>query len=42
MSFVQLIGALLVLSDIKDVGKFDRIHHWHLGAALLLFGQWKK
>ena len=39
MSLMQLIGALLVLSDINDVGKFDRIHHWHVGAALLLFGR---
>lgn len=39
MTTVQLLGVLLLLSDGKDIGKFDRIHHWHIGAALLLFGK---
>ena len=37
-NIVKFIGALLMLSDIKDLGKFDRFHHWMLGAGLVIFG----
>jgi hypothetical protein len=32
------IGALLLLDDSKDIGKMDRLHHWHIGAALTALG----
>jgi len=31
-----MLGAYLVLDDIDDLGEFDRIHHWQIGAAMLL------
>lgn len=44
---IDAIGALLVIDDYKDYGKFDRIHHWFIGelmreGALLLYvvGAW--
>jgi hypothetical protein len=33
---LQLLGAYLVLDDIDDLGKLDRIHHWQIGAAMVL------
>jgi len=41
MNIVQVFGLFLVLHDTvvhKDLLKFDRVHHWHLGAALYLLG----
>jgi len=39
-SLIQMLGLFLVLSDIKDAipPKFDRLHHYHVGAAILLLG----
>ena len=31
-------GASMIVDDIKDVGKFDRIHHWHWGLILFIVG----
>jgi len=39
MTFLQWIGAFLILTDWKDVPKIDRLHHWQLGAALLFLGK---
>jgi hypothetical protein len=30
-----LIGVAVIISDIVDVGKIDRFHHWQLGAGIL-------
>lgn len=41
MTIWQVIGVFLFLDDTirnKDFGKFDRLHHYHLGLALILFG----
>ena len=38
MSFLQFIGLLLLLDDIRDIGKLDRLHHYHLGLALVFLG----
>ena len=34
----QFLGLVVMLSDLKDIGKFDRLHHWHLGALMILVG----
>lgn len=34
--WLKLAGALLLLSDLKDVPKTDRVHHWQIGLLLLL------
>ena len=31
-------GASMIIDDIKDVGKFDRIHHWMYGVVLFIVG----
>jgi len=31
-------GVVLVLTDLNDVGKVDRVHHWQIGAFLILLG----
>ena len=41
MTLMQFIGLMLLLHDsIKhgDFGKFDRLHHWQIGAVLLVIG----
>ena len=30
-----LLGLYLIADDIEDIGEFDRVHHWQVGAALL-------
>jgi hypothetical protein len=41
MTIWQILGALLFLDDTviryHDFGKFDHVHHWHIGVALMLF-----
>lgn len=39
-SLIQMFGLFLLLSDIKDAipPKLDRLHHYHLGIAILLLG----
>ncbi|MHA2264584.1 MAG: hypothetical protein ACXAEN_19495 [Candidatus Thorarchaeota archaeon] len=32
---IQLFGAFLLGDDSADIGKFDRLHHWQLGAAMV-------
>jgi hypothetical protein len=27
-------GAAMMLDDARDVGRFDRLHHWQVGALL--------
>jgi len=28
------LGDIVMVDDGPDIGKFDRIHHWHVGAAI--------
>ncbi len=35
-NYIQLFGMALLLDDFEDVGKFDRLHHWMYGAAMIL------
>jgi hypothetical protein len=30
-----LIGVVLIVSDVADIGKVDRFHHWQLGVGIL-------
>ena len=32
---IQMFGAFLLGNDSADIGKFDRLHHWQLGAAMV-------
>jgi len=34
---IRLFGLACVLHDIRDVGKFDRLHHWMLGFSMVLW-----
>jgi len=34
---VKKLGAVLLIHDFDDFGKFDRLHHWMYG-ALLYYG----
>lgn len=34
---LEFFGLLFLLHDFKDIGKFDRLHHWMLGAVMLLW-----
>jgi hypothetical protein len=42
MNLLQWFGLILFLDELKrypqDIGKLDRIHHYQIGLALLLFG----
>jgi hypothetical protein len=31
-------GASMLIDDIMDVGKFDRVHHWMWGVILIIVG----
>jgi len=31
---LNVVADALIKDDIKDFGKFDRIHHWFLGVLL--------
>ena len=31
---LNIVADALIKDDIKDFGKFDRIHHWFLGVLL--------
>jgi len=31
-------GASMLIDDIMDVGRFDRIHHWMWGVLLIIVG----
>ena len=37
-AIIGLVGIPVLLSDFTDIGKFDRFHHWQLGALLILVG----
>ena len=37
---IQGLGLLIFLHDAKDAGKFDRLHHCMLGAAMVLYPEW--
>jgi len=37
---IEWLGALLVLDDFKDLGRFDRLHHWLVGVAMLFKPEW--
>jgi hypothetical protein len=36
-TIVQILGAFLLGDDSEDIGEFDRLHHWQLGALMLAF-----
>jgi len=31
IEFINSFGRVLQLDDFKDIGKFDRLHHWQYG-----------
>lgn len=33
---LQILGAFLLGDDAEDIGKFDRVHHWQIGAAMIV------
>ncbi len=33
------IGEIVLEDDAADIGKFDRIHHWHVGALLIMLSE---
>lgn len=37
---IQGLGLLIFLHDASDVGKFDRLHHWMLGALMIVRPEW--
>lgn len=39
---IQSLGLLIFLHDAKDAGKFDRLHHWMLGIAMIFWPEWFK
>lgn len=36
-TIIQIFGAFLIGDDSEDIGEFDRLHHWHVGAAMLAY-----
>lgn len=36
MDMLGFLGLYLIVDDIEDVGEFDRLHHWQVGAAILM------
>lgn len=38
--FVQGLGLIALLHDRRDIGRFDRLHHWLLGAVMVLRPKW--
>ena len=38
MTLMQFIGLIVLLHDIGDLGRLDRLHHWQIGAFLLVTG----
>jgi len=34
IEFGYKLGEFIVLDDIKDYGKFDRVHHWQIGELI--------
>lgn len=35
-TLMMLAGGYLVADDFEDFMKFDRVHHWQVGAAMIL------
>ena len=35
MDMLGFLGLYLIADDIEDIGEFDRLHHWQVGAAML-------
>jgi hypothetical protein len=33
------IGHAIVADDRHDIGQFGRMHHWHVGAFMMLLGK---
>lgn len=31
-------GVYILFDDLKDIGKMDRVHHWHWGLILIFMG----
>ncbi len=42
LDLLYKLGKLFILTDINDVGRFDRFHHWHLGLFLKELAVWLK
>jgi len=38
LEWVEEIGRQILDSDKKDIGKFDRLHHWQIGLPIMLLG----
>lgn len=42
MTLLQILGLFLFIDDTviryRDFLKFDRVHHWQIGAALIILG----
>ena len=34
LGLMRELGDIIEQDDGPDIGKFDRIHHWHIGAAI--------
>ena len=39
IEILKNIGEIVLEDDAPDIGKFDRIHHWHIGAALIALAE---
>lgn len=37
---VGCLGLAIWLHDRRDTGRFDRLHHWHLGVLMVLLPSW--
>ena len=38
MTMITEFGKILLNDDAKDIGKFDRLHHWQYGFILKRLG----
>ena len=36
-TIIQIVGAFLLGDDSEDIGDFDGLHHWQVGAAMLAY-----
>lgn len=39
LDFTSRVGEWLLRDDAKDIGKFDRAHHWHVGILMSLLAE---
>jgi len=38
LELIEEMGRMLLEDDKKDIGKFDRLHHWQLGLPIMILG----